>query len=181
MLRQDVDNGAETAWWVLQTAPRQERPVCRQLATLDMEHYAPELPHGGQTRAGSVRDRRSRMVFPGYVFCCPAQNASVHHAIRWAPGVVRILGEDHDHTPAAVPDAVIRHLRQRIAETSAGARHRGFVRGEQVVIESGPMASLDAIFDRHLGAATRVRILVEMMGHTVPMHIDPMRLRSFGS
>ena len=181
MLRQDVDNGAETAWWVLQTAPRQERAVCRQLATLDMEHYAPELPGGGRTQPGSVRDRRSRMVFPGYVFCCPAQNASVHHAIRWAPGVVRILGEDHDHMPAVVSDAVIRHLRQRIAETSSGARRSSFVRGERVVIESGPMASLDAIFDRDLGAPSRVRILVEMMGHTVPMHIDPMRLRSFPS
>jgi transcription antitermination factor NusG len=166
-------------WWVLQTMPKREPLVCRQLAIQGLDHYAPELPPCGRTRLGSVRHQRRRMIFPGYVFCRPAESACAHVAVKWAPGVVRVLGDGD--TPARVSDAVVRHIRRRVAEQAAGVQTSGFRNGQRVLIESGPLASLDAIFDRDLNASARVRILVEMMGRTVPMDIAGWHLRAAAS
>ena len=174
-----VDSGTTRDWWVLQTTSRREPIVCRQLAMQGVEHYAPEFPPRARTRPGSVRDRRSRMIFPGYVFCRPPECAGAHVALKRAPGVVRILSADG--IPASLPDAVVSHLRRRLAEQVAGCRGSGFRRGQRVVIESGPMASLDAIFDRDLHPSARVRILVEIMGRSVPMDLDPTDLRSLAT
>jgi hypothetical protein len=76
-----IDAVATGGWWVLQTTPRREPLVCRQLAMRGLEHYAPELPPRGRTRPGSVRHQRSRMIFPGYVFCRPAESAGAHLAV----------------------------------------------------------------------------------------------------
>jgi transcription antitermination factor NusG len=97
-------------------------------------------------------------------------------AIRWAPGVRRILTEGG--APAEIPDAVIGHLKTRINEAEARDGSSGFKHGERVVIENGPLAALDAIFDRDLDASTRVQILVQVMHRTLPVRIDPVHLRS---
>lgn len=175
MRMEGFDGGAARDWWVLQTASNREPLVCRQLAMVGLEHYAPELPRPGRSRPGSGR---RRLIFPGYVFCRPAECADVHLAVKRAPGVVRILGDGD--TPARLPDAVVCHLKRRVAEEAAGGRGGRFQGGQRVVIESGPMASVDAIFDRYLHASARVRILVEMMGRTVSMDIDPTDLRCCG-
>ena len=174
----ELESSGAGGWWVLQTTSKREPLVCRQLAMRGLEHYAPEFPRRGRTRPGSVRDERRRMIFPGYVFCRPAGCADVHVALKRAPGVLRILGEDGvDGEPASVPDAVVRHVRRRVAERAQGLDRAEFRRGQRVVVEGGPMASVDAIFDRELHASARVRILVDMMGRTVPMDIDPADLR----
>lgn len=178
MRREGFDGRAAGDWWVLQTVSKREALVCRQLAMQGLEHYAPEFPRSGRTRPGSVRDGRHRMIFPGYVFCRPpdrAAGADVQLAVKRTPGVVRILGDGE--VPSKLPDAVVCHLRRRVAEQAAGGRGGRFQSGEKVTIESGPMASLDAIFDKYIHASARVRILVEMMGRNVAIDIDPRDLR----
>src|SRR5207245_6548243 len=117
--------------------------------------YAPEFPRG-RTRPGSVRDRRRRWVFPGYVFFRSPESLDDWPVIRWAPGVRGIL--EVDNGPGALPDAVIEHLRRRIAEMNPDGTSSGFRSGESVVIERGPLAAVDAIFDRELDAPDRVQI-----------------------
>jgi hypothetical protein len=50
-----------------------------------------------------------------------------------------------------------------------------------VVVERGPLAEVDAIFDRALDSPARVQILVQMMGRELPVQIDPSYLRSLAS
>jgi transcription antitermination factor NusG len=47
-----------------------------------------------------------------------------------------------------------------------------FEQGDTVIIERGALAAVDAIFDRELDSASRVQILVNMMGRSLPVRID---------
>ncbi len=166
-------------WCVLRSAPHRELHVCKQLDAYGIETYAPEFPRIGRTQPGSVRDKRHRWVFPGYIFFRPPERAEDWGIFRWAPGVRGIL--EVDGGPGALSDAVVRHLQRRVAETTAVSTGIRFKRGEPVVVERGPMAAVDAIFDRELDSPARVQILVQMMGRELPVQIDPSYLRSLAS
>jgi transcription antitermination factor NusG len=49
-------------------------------------------------------------------------------------------------------------------------------RGDRVRIVSGPLRDLDAVFDKPLSQADRVRILVDVVGRMTPVNIDYSRL-----
>jgi transcription antitermination factor NusG len=176
-LRQDIDCNAP--WYTVQTTPHSELHLCKHLSALDIECYAPEFPKLRATRPGSVRDRRHHWVFPGYVFfrSSPEQNALA--VVRWIPGVLRVL--EADGAPALLADAVVRRLRQRIMERALRPPTPRFAPGERVIIQRGPLAPLDAIFDKELDASARVQILVHLMGRELPVSIDPTHLRSMVS
>jgi transcription antitermination factor NusG len=171
-LRQDTDLGA--AWWTLQTSPHNELLVCRHLSAFGYECYAPEFAHGRRTRPGSVRDRRHHWIFPGYVFFRSPLDPGAWTAVRWVPGVVRVL--EQDGAPALLADGVIRELRTRIAERELRAPGFRWRPGESVRIVRGPLAQLDAIFEQELDASERVQILVRLLGRDLSVSIDPMHL-----
>jgi transcription antitermination factor NusG len=99
--------------------------------------------------------------------------------VRWAPGVRRVLCEGEE--PAVVRDAVMEHLQHRLAELKLLAPGRArFTPGQAVVIERGPLAAVDAIFDCELDRQSRVRVLVQMMGRRLPVVIDASDVRQAG-
>jgi transcriptional antiterminator RfaH len=165
-------------WHVLHTAPNCEQKVYKFLAVQGLEAYAPQLPAPRGTRAGSVRAQRRRWLFPAYVFVKLPEEFAQWDLVRSAPGVRRMLQEDGG--PAVVSESVIEHLRRRIAERSLWQRGPRFVRGQAVSIDSGPLAALDAIFDRHLDAPARVQVLVRLLGRQILVRIDPAVLRAAG-
>jgi transcription antitermination factor NusG len=90
--------------------------------------------------------------------------------IRWAPGVRRVLHVDG--APGVIADTFVDHIRERLADSSLRPARPRFQRGDVVVIERGPLTAVDAIFDRELDSASRVQILVNMMGRSLPVRID---------
>jgi transcription antitermination factor NusG len=89
--------------------------------------------------------------------------------------VRRIL--QHEEVPAAIEDAVIDHLESRLATGELTSAKPAFRSGQPVLIERGAMAAVDAIFDQYLDTYSRVRVLVEMMGRSVPVQVDLGDLR----
>lgn len=160
-------------WNVVHTNPNQEAPVLRFLELHDLEVYAPRFPAAARTRRGSVRDQRHRWVFPGYLFLKPPPAFSRWERVHRAPGVRRVLMEAG--TPSGVSDAVIDRLRARL--NVGGPRRPAFSPGQRLVIESGPLAMVDAIFDRELNTSERVQVLVQLLGRPVTVAVDPAILR----
>jgi transcriptional antiterminator RfaH len=158
-------------WHVLHTAPHGEHSLGKYLSFHGIVTYAPRFPNAAGTRPGSVRDRRPRWVFPGYVFIEPPGDFERWDAIRWAPGVRRLL--QVDGAPAVVQESVIEHLRRRLSEGSLLPARPTFKPGDRVVIQSGPLAMVDAIFDRELDAPSRVQILVNLLGRPMKVRVDP--------
>jgi transcriptional antiterminator RfaH len=158
-------------WHVLHTAPHGESSLEKYLSIEGIVTYAPRFPSAAGTHPGSVRDRRPRWVFPGYLFIKPPVDFARWDAIRWAPGVRRLL--QMDGAPALIEDSIIDHLRHRLAERQLTASRPTFKAGERVTIQRGPLAMVDAIFDRELTAPTRVQILVNLLGRPMKLRVDP--------
>jgi transcription antitermination factor NusG len=165
-------------WHVVHASPHCEPQVCKYMAVHGMESYAPQFPPSPRTKPGSVRDRQHRWVFPGYVFFRIPTGFAEWDIIRWAPGVRRMLQEDGG--PAALSDEIIGRLRQRLAERSLTPAQQRFCQGQAVLIQRGPLRMVDAIFDKELDAPARVRILVHLLGRSVPVEVDPAILRAVG-
>ena len=161
------------------SAPRCELHVAQLFR---LQGHLPDLPEFRRPpgmHAGSVRDRRSRLVFPGYVFVKVPAGLQRWADVRWAPGVRRILLDGEE--PAVVADEVMEHLRHRLAELKLRVPGRAhFAPGQPVVIERGPLAAVDAIFDRELDSRSRVQVLVQMMGRRLPVTIDVNDVRQAG-
>jgi transcription antitermination factor NusG len=165
-------------WKVLHVAPNAEPAVCKFLGWQDIEGYAPRFPAAPRTKAGSVRDRKSRWVFPGYVFFKIENGFARWDLIRWAPGVRRMLQADGE--PGTVEDSVIDHLRLRLAERSLTPIRPQLRQGQSVVIESGPLRMVDAIFQKNLDASGRVQVLIQLLGRPLAVEVDAAIVRAAG-
>jgi transcription antitermination factor NusG len=165
-------------WNVAYATPHGEPQVCKYLAIHGIESYAPQFPPPPRTKPGSVRDRKHRWVFPGYVFFRIPTGFSEWDIIRWAPGVRRLLQEDGQ--PASLSDQVVGRLRQRLAERSMTPTERRFTQGQTVVIQSGPLRMVDAIFDKELDSSARLRVLVYLLGRRMPVDVDAAIVRAAG-
>jgi transcriptional antiterminator RfaH len=163
-------------WNVAHTKPHHEAQVAKFLGLHGIEAYAPQFAPPARTRPGSVRDRRLRPVFPGYLFLRTPQQFGRWDLVHWAPGVRRILTDSG--SPATVSDAVVDRIRARLFEKAG----RGLTLrpGERVVIESGPLAMVDAIFDKALNTSERVQVLVQLLGRPITVAVDAAILRPAG-
>jgi transcription antitermination factor NusG len=164
-------------WHVLHVSPNSEPQVAKLLSLIGVESYAPQFPAPPRTKPGSVRDRRTRWVFPGYIFFKIAKSFTEWDSIRWAPGVRRILQQDDG--PGVVDDEIVEHLHDRLRDRTL-APSRRFRPGQVVAIERGPLAMVDAIFQRQLPASERVEILVHLLGRPLTVTVDPAILRPTG-
>jgi transcription antitermination factor NusG len=165
-------------WHVLHVAPNCEPQVCKYLGLHEIEGYAPQFAPPPRTKPGSVRDRKHRWVFPGYVFLKIGEGFTSWDLIRWAPGVRRMLNEDGQ--PGTLPDEVIDRLRLRLAERQLTPKSASLYKGQRVVIESGPLRMVDAIFEKNLDAAQRVLVLVHMLGRPLAVELDSAIVRAAG-
>lgn len=152
----------ENCWVVLRTQPRREFIGMRSVAARGVEVYAPLLP--------SWDSGQRALVFPGYLFARPLSSTDDLLRIRSVHGIAYAL--PRGGPPARLPDSFIELLRRREA-----APVRPLQRGERVVLLAEPFRSLEAVFDRRLNAAGRVRVLLELVHRLVPLDLNEVQLR----
>lgn len=158
-------------WYVMQTKPRDERRVIQHLAlrVADVETFLPRIEIT-RRRAGR-RVVSLQPLFPSYVFARFWMNPSTWNAVRWTPGVRRILSEGGG-VPAEVPMGLITAIRERMQTL-------GFIRigmnlspGDRVRVASGPLIGLNGIFERATSRRDRVRVLLEILGTVRPLEVE---------
>jgi transcription antitermination factor NusG len=165
-------------WNVVHTNPNHEAQVAKFLGLHAIEVYAPQFALPARTRPGSVRDRRRRFVFPGYLFLRVPHQFGRWDLVHWAPGVRRVLSDNG--SPATVSDAVVDRIRERLVEETTVRKRLPFTPGQPVVIERGPLAMVDAIFDKALNTSERVQVLVHLLGRLMTVAVDAAILRAAG-
>jgi transcriptional antiterminator RfaH len=161
-----------SAWYVVQAKRHQEERVRAHLAGKALPVFLPLLEVVHRYRARRVR--RLEPLFPGYLFVRLDGEAAGWQAVRWSPGVHRILTVADE--PVAVPDGIIEAIQARIGTL-------GFVRpgityrpGSRVRILRGPLAGLDAVFARPMSRTGRVRVLVQLLGGRRRVELDELDL-----
>lgn len=152
-------------WYALYTKPKKEHQVDALLREQGIETYLPTV-----RRKVRRRDRPDRVVyFPCYLFALLDFTVVPHSSIAWMPGVRRIVS--FGDQPAIVADEIVKLIRRRLDDYEE-IGYRRLRQGDRVRITSGPLRDLEAVFDRPLSAADRVRILLDVVGRMTPVEID---------
>jgi len=158
----------DAGWVVLKTQPRHEVVAVNAMDARGVESYVP-LVRPSRVSGSTVA------LFPGYVFARVRETSDDLLRIRSAPGIAYLL--PRDCSPAVVPDDVIDIIRHRLAEQQHPLAALELEHGDRVQIVSGPFRWTDAVFDRRLSAAGRVRILLELAHRSVPVSVDETQLK----
>ena len=152
-------------WYALYTQPRKEHQVHAFLVEQGFESYLPTVQ-----RKVRRRDRLDRVVyFPCYLFARLDFAATPHSSVAWMPGIRHIVS--FGEQPAVVPDELVDLIRHHLDDVQDEGRVH-LRPGDRVRFRSGPLRDLEAVFERTLSAADRVRVLLDVMGRLTVVDVD---------
>ncbi len=161
-------------WYALHSHPNKEELLWQQLLAREVEVFYPRIP----ANPVNPRARKIKPYFPGYLFVNTDLEQMGMSAFQWMPyatGLVMFGGE-----PSVVPEALIYSVRHRVDEiTRAGGEVLEQVKpGDKVLIQDGPFAGYNAIFDLRLPGKERVRVLLQMLSRrTIPLELDSGQIK----
>ena len=152
-------------WYALYTCPRHEKRVAEQMEQRRISCFLPLYR--------SVRrwkDRRKELelaLFPGYVFVQVALKDKLR--VLTLPGAVGLV--TFNGQPAALPDAEIEGLRQRLSGDRAVEPHPYLQAGRRVRVRSGPMQGLEGIIVRRKDRC-RLVFSLDLIRRSVAVEVD---------
>ncbi|MBN1304023.1 MAG: hypothetical protein JXA13_06275 [Anaerolineales bacterium] len=149
------------AWYAIRSKPHKEDFLWGQLAARKIETFYPRI----KVQPQNPRAKKVRPYFPGYLFVRVDLGDITSSSLQWMPGAVGVVS--FDGQPSSIPETLIMAIRQRIDQDNAAmkASRTGFKPGEAVIVQTGPFAGYEAIFDSSLPGEDRVRVLLKMINH----------------
>lgn len=160
-------------WYVVHTKPKQEQ---RALLNLERQGYPCYLP---VLIVEKMRQKRivltEEPLFPRYLFISldATMTGKSWGPIRSTLGVSRLVSFGLE--PTRVDPALIDMLQAHDAVRDA-APQRLFHEGETVLIQDGPFAGIQAVYQMADGES-RAMVLIELLSKPTPMKIDVASLR----
>jgi transcriptional antiterminator RfaH len=162
-------------WYAVHAKSHNEARVLRYLTQKAVSAFLPFIEVIRRYRYRCVR--RLEPLFPGYLFVQMERmgcNPDRWHTVRWAPGVKAILGTGD--APIPLPDTVIDAIKTRMQDLGFVRPALGFDPNARVLIKRGPLAGLEAIFEKPLSRSRRVRVLMDLLGQQRRVHVDAIDL-----
>ncbi|MGQ0711265.1 MAG: transcription/translation regulatory transformer protein RfaH [Rhodoferax sp.] len=164
--------GANWAWYLVHTKPRQESVALENLQRQGYHCYLP-LYQREAVRRNKVQTVQEPL-FSRYLFI--HLDSSLQGA-SWSPihsttGVTRLVR--FGTSPARVDAALIEALRGREQHATPAPR---FEPGQTVRIDAGPLAGLEAIY-QCTDAQQRAIVLITIVSQTVRTQLDAAHLRA---
>jgi transcriptional antiterminator RfaH len=157
-------------WFVAHTLPKSERKAEMHLCAQGFRAYLPQI------RKTIRHARQFRNVqaplFPRYIFLILDLARDRWLSVRSTVGVASLF--TCDGRPVPVPEGVVEGLIEH-SEGQLTGLDAGLTKGQSVRILSGPFADLVGTLDR-LDDAGRTRVLLEIMGTSVPVVIPRIAL-----
>jgi transcription elongation factor/antiterminator RfaH len=151
-------------WFLVHTQPKGERKAELHLGAQGFRTHVPQIQktirHARQLRTVQAP------LFPRYLFLILDLGRDRWRSVYSTIGVSSLFTcEDR---PVPVPTGVVEALVARTDEAGLALFDTGLTTGQTVRILSGPFADFVGTLER-LDAAGRVRVLLTMMGSTVPV------------
>src|SRR5687767_3521070 len=116
----------DKAWLVLQSKPKKEYQVYRELCANSIETYFPTI----SVQPVNPRASKIRPFFPRYLFVHLLVDTAAIKVLRWTPGTIGVVQFGDDF--ATVPDSFIDELKLRLQhiEASGGLMFDGLKKGD---------------------------------------------------
>jgi transcriptional antiterminator RfaH len=162
-------------WYAVQAKQHNEARVNHHLMQRVVPTFLPLIETIRRWR--SRRIARLEPLFPGYLFVQLEHvdvNPSQWDLVRWTPGVKSILGSDG--TPMPVPDDVVDAIKARVERFGFVRPGLGFGPSARVFIRRGPMAGLEAVFERQVSRSGRVQVLMQLLGQQRRVQVNAVDL-----
>jgi len=168
-MARNVREEATDNWIVLRSTQSREMLVDQVLSERGNETYLPTV------RQYIVRRKRKEPTpfFPSYLFARVDLGSIDYGNLQWTPGLSNVV--KFGGCPATVPDELVSAIRERLASLDEAGyfdRPAPYQPGERVHIKSGPLAGMDALFDRQLSQRGRVRVFLDMLGRLTACDIE---------
>jgi transcription antitermination factor NusG len=144
---------------VMRSKPNKEEFLAAQLVAHGLKAYHPRI----RVQTVNPRARKVRSYFPGYLFVHADLDALNASTLQWIPGAARLVS--YGGEPASVPEALLTAIRRRVdaINEAGGELFDGLEPGDEVVLEAGPFAGYEAIFDSRIPGSERVRVLLKLL------------------
>ena len=162
-------------WYVIHSKPHKEELLSEQLTVRKIENYYPLI----RVRPVNPRCRTEKPYFPGYLFVWINLELFGLSYMYWLPGVAGLVTFGGE--PAYISQNLIDAIRQRVNEVNqtGGLTINGLKQGDTIVIQEGPFAGYEAIFNVSLPGSERVKVLLKLMNdqRQVPLEIPASQVR----
>ena len=161
------------SWYAMRSKPNKEDFLAGQLDSYDIEVFCPRI------RVTPVNPRARKIIpyFPNYLFIHVDLDVINVSMLRWMPGASGLVSFDGE--PASVPDLLIGVLQKQVDSLNALSRSLldELKPGDPVLVQSGPFAGYEAIFDERIHGRDRVRVLLDFLQkRQVPLELREQQI-----
>jgi transcription elongation factor/antiterminator RfaH len=160
-------------WYAIRSKPNKEDFLAGQLDAYGIEVFYPRI----FVKTVNPRARKVRPYFPSYLFVHADLEMVSASTIRWMPGAVSLIS--FDGQPASVPDLLIAALKRQVDLINASQKSfvDGLKKGDAVLVQDGPFAGYEAIFDGQISGRDRVRVLLNFLqNRQVPVELRQQQI-----
>ena len=147
------------SWYVIRSKPNKEEFLAGQLTAYGIEVFYPKI----RVKTVNPRARKVKAYFPSYLFVHVDLELISASTLHWMPGAVNLVS--FDGQPAPVPDMLIAAVERQVDQINASRQNKllGLKSGDPVIIQEGPFAGYEAIFDSQIPGRERVRVLLTFL------------------
>ena len=155
----------QTIWCAVHTRHQHEQQVNGSLTSKGFQTFFPTFLNMHEWKDRNKRIREA--LFPGYLFVADVGEQRLQ--VVSTPGVCAIVSIAG--IPATIPNDEIQAIRRAVESPYNVAPHAYLKQGDRVHVKHGPLAGMKGILVRE-GSATRLVLLVEMLGIAAAVEID---------
>jgi transcriptional antiterminator RfaH len=164
-----IPSGPERGWFCLRSQPKREHIAAAHLRRVKgVEVFNPRLRIRKATRRGIVTFIEA--LFPNYLFA-RFNPATSLDSVKHAPSVSSVV--HFGNRLPLVPDDVIADLKASFGEEEIHDFERHVSPGDAVTIGEGPFFGIKATVLRVMAPHLRVEVLMELLGRTTPVIVNP--------
>ena len=159
---------SSSKWYLIMSKPHKDAYAEEQLSNQGYTVYRPLISLKKKVRGKLKQVEES--LFPRYLFIELKAGVDNWSSIRSTKGVLNIVR--FGITPAEVPGSLIQFLKDNEnACGEAAVDLNRFTSGEKVLIDSGPFAGLEAVFERYQGDE-RVIVLLNILNNVAVVNLS---------
>jgi len=167
MISQDFVNAVNKTqpWFALRVRSNHEQVASLHLRSRGFEEFSPS--YKAEKQWSDRKRTTDQSLFPGYVFC--RLNAQDRLPVLTVPGVVRIVG--FGDGPTIIPEDEIARVRAMLNSGLVIMPWPFLKIGEMVLIERGPLAGVEGLFQEVKGKY-RIVVSINLLQRSVSSEID---------
>ncbi len=159
-------------WYAIQVVTGSEKQTATMCRTIVDERilqgiFSPEIEI--MKKYQGAWHKETCLMFPGYLFVITDQPEQLYLELSRVPKLTKLLGTGQETVELA--DEEVAFLQRVLNPEHVAEMSLGFVEGDQLTIQSGPMKGLEGLvrkIDRHKRKAV---LAVEMFGRVVEVEM----------